>query len=290
MMFQWSGICEFIAVVESKSFTAASRELGISTAQVSRQVRALEDRLSVKLFYRSTRRVSLTEEGRLYYQRCRAVMDDLDDAERLLSESRQGLRGKLKITAPVSYGEDRIMPLINNFLQDYAELEIEVELTNQKIDLVEEAYDLAIRLGELKDSNLMAKQLSHRCFYVCASQAYLEKYGEANNLLDLKDHNCLGGTFDYWRFQEKGEAKKVRVSGNLRCNSGHALVDAAKKGLGIVQLPDYYLEESIATGDLKVILKDYQQREEGIWALCPDRRHVPVKVTTLINFLLKKLS
>ena len=289
MIFQWSGICEFIAVVESKSFTAASQELGVSIAQVSRQVRALEDRLSVKLFYRSTRRVSLTEEGRVYYQRCRTVMDDLDDAERVLSESRKQLCGKLKVTAPVSYGEDRVMPLINDFLLVYPELEIEVKLTNQKVDLVEEGYDLAIRLGELNDSSLVGKQLSRRCFHVCASQTYLEKVGEAKSLAELKEHNCLGGTFDYWRFQENGEVKKVRVSGNLRCNSGHALVDAAKKGLGLVQLPDYYLNESIAAGELKVILNDYQQKEEGIWALYPDRRHVPLKVSTLIEFLLKHL-
>ncbi|GIU32338.1 LysR substrate-binding domain-containing protein [Shewanella schlegeliana] len=289
-MFNWEGVSEFVAVAEAESFTKASQRLGISTAQVSRQISALETRLASKLFHRTTRKVSVTEVGRIYYQHCRQVLDGLEEAERAITNLQTTPRGLLKITAPVTYGEKTIAPLINDFAALYPELEVKLNLSNQKLDLIDEGYDLAIRLGHLEDSSMMAKKLSSRTQYVCASPSYISTFGIPHSLSELDQHNCLIGTMDYWRFQENGKTRNVRVRGTLSCNSGHALVDAAIKGIGIVQLPDYYVEPFIEDGQLVTLLEQNRQPEEGIWALYPQNRHLSPKVRMLLEHLTTSLK
>ncbi|ABZ78577.1 transcriptional regulator, LysR family [Shewanella halifaxensis HAW-EB4] len=289
-MFNWEGVSEFVAVAEAESFTKASQRLGISTAQVSRQISALETRLASKLFHRTTRKVSVTEVGRIYYQHCRQVLDGLEEAERAITNLQTTPRGLLKITAPVTYGEKTIAPLINDFVVQYPELEVKLNLSNQKVDLIDEGYDLAIRLGHLEDSSMMAKKLSSRTQYVCASPSYISTYGIPHSLSELEQHNCLMGTMDYWRFQENGKTRNVRVRGTLSCNSGHALVDAAIKGIGIVQLPDYYVDPFIEDGQLVTLLEQNRQPEEGIWALYPQNRHLSPKVRMLLEHLSNALK
>lgn len=289
-MFNWEGVSEFVAVAEAESFTAASKRLGISTAQVSRQISALEKRLAAKLFYRTTRKVSVTDVGRTYYQHCRQVLDGLEEAERAISNLQSSPRGRLKVTAPVTYGEGTIAPLINNFALEYPELEVQLQLSNQKIDLIDEGFDLAIRLGKLEDSSMMAKRLGSRTQYVCASEAYLTTYGVPYSLSELEQHNCLQGTLDYWRFQENGKPRNIRVKGNLRCNSGHALTDAALKGIGIVQLPDYYVQQYIDSGQLLSLLTQFTESDDGIWALYPHNRHLSPKVRLLVDYLSEQLG
>ncbi|MGO1616683.1 MAG: LysR substrate-binding domain-containing protein [Oceanisphaera sp.] len=284
-MFIWEGVSEFVAVAEAESFTQAAKKLTISTAQVSRQVSALEARLSTKLFYRTTRKVSVTEAGQIYYQHCRQVLDGLEEAERTMTNLQLAPKGKLKLTAPITYGEKTIAPLVNDFVQQYPELEVQMILTNQKLDLVAEGFDLAVRLGKLEDSSMMAKRLSSRTQYICASPQYLAAYGEPQRLSDLEQHNCLQGNLDYWRFQEQGQARNIRVKGNIRCDSGWALLDAALKGIGIVQLPDYYVHAALAKGKLVPLLAQYQEPDEGIWALYPHNRHLSPKVRMLLDFL-----
>ena len=289
-MFNWEGVSEFVAVAEAESFTKASQRLGISTAQVSRQISALETRLATKLFHRTTRKVSTTEVGRIYYQHCRQVLDGLDEAERAITNLQSSPRGLLKITAPVTYGEMTIAPLINDFVAKYPELEVKINLTNQKIDLIDEGYDLAIRLGQLEDSSMMAKRLSSRTQHVCASPSYLSTFGIPHSLSELDQHNCLLGTMDYWRFEENGKTRNIRVKGSLSCNSGHALVDAAIKGIGIIQLPDYYLHPYIEEGQLVPLLEQNRSPEEGIWALYPHNRHLSPKVRMLLDYLSQALA
>ncbi len=286
---KWQGIYEFVAVAETESFSLAAKNLKISTAQVSRQITALEKRLQVKLFYRTTRKVSLTQEAQLFYQHCRNLLDGLDAAEQAITNLQSSPQGKIKLSAPVTYGEQKIQPLVNDFLCLYSEIEISTELTNNRVDLVEGGFDLAIRLGQLQDSSLIAKKLSQRVNYVCASPSYLQKQGEPHSLSELKQHNCLLGTRDYWRFSELGKEKNLRVTGNLRCNSGVALVDAALKDMGIVQLPDYYLQQYINSGQLVKILTQFQEPEEGIWALYPHNRHLSSKIRMLVDFLAEGL-
>jgi DNA-binding transcriptional LysR family regulator len=282
---QWEGISEFVYVAEAESFTQASKKMAISTAQVSRQISALEKRLNIKLFYRTTRKVSLTEEGRVFYQHCRSVLDGLDAAERAITNLQTKPQGKIKLTAPVTYGEQQILPLMSDFMLQYGDIEVVAYLSNQKIDLVQEGYDLAIRLGKLSDSTMMAKKLGKRTNYVCASPAYLEKYGMPHSLSELNKHSCLVGTLDYWHFREDGKERNIRVSGRLRYNSGHGLVDAALKGLGIVQLPDFYVQDHLQSGDLVTLLDNYREPDEGIWAVYPQNRHLSPKIRLLVDYL-----
>ncbi len=286
---QWEGISEFVYVAENESFTQASKTMAISTAQVSRQISALEKRLNIKLFYRTTRKVSLTEEGRVFYQHCRSVLDGLEAAERAITNLQSKPQGKIKLSAPVTYGEQQILPLVNNFIKKYSDVEVTAYLSNQQIDLVEEGYDLAIRLGKLSDSSMMAKKLSKRTNYVCASPAYLNQHGIPHSLSELSKHSCLLGTLDYWRFRESDKEKSIRVTGRLRYNSGQGLVDAALKGLGIVQLPDYYVEHYLQSGELVTILDNYQVPDEGIWAIYPQNRHLSPKIRLLVDYLAEQL-
>lgn len=286
----WDGISEFVSVAETQSFTKASQQMGISTAQVSRQISELEKRLKTRLFYRTTRKVTLTEEGRLFYRHCRGLVDSLEAAEQAITNLQVKPQGKIKMTAPVTYGERHILPLLNDFMSVYEEVQITVNLSNDKLDLLEQGYDLAIRLGKLVDSTLMAKMLGQRTNYVCASPSYLAQHGSPVSLSDLHNHSCLLGTLDYWRFKEKGKDRHIRVSGTLRYNSGFGLVDAALKGLGIVQLPHYYVETHLQSGDLVVLLDEFSEPDEGIWAVYPQNRHLSPKIRLLVDYLSEHLT
>ncbi len=284
-MTVWDGVSEFVAVAETESFTAAANRLGISTAQVSRQVGALEARLGIKLFYRTTRKVSITEPGQIYYNHCRQVLDGLAEAERAVTDLHQNPKGRLNMTAPVTFGESRIAPLINDFVAQYPELDVTLALTNQMVDLVAESYDLAIRLGHLGGSTMMAKRLATRTHFTCASPSYFAEHGTPQTPAQLSQHNCLQGTLDTWRYQGKGKPRHIRVKGNLRCNSGWSLVDAALKGIGIIQLPDYYVQADIAAGRLVPILEHARAPDDGIWAIYPNNRHRSPKVRLLLDHL-----
>ncbi|MEJ6077452.1 LysR family transcriptional regulator [Vibrio sp. 1-Bac 57] len=287
---KWQGINEFVAVAETQSFSLAAKNLNISTAQVSRQISALEKRLKVKLFYRTTRKVSLTQEAQLFYQHCRHLLDSLDTAEQAITNLQSSPQGKIKLTVPVTYGEQKILPLVNDFVALHNEIEVTTELTNHRVDLIDGGFDIAIRLGQLQDSTLIAKRLSQRFNYVCATEDYLQTHGQPHSLSELKHHNCLLGTRDYWRFIEQGKEKAVRVKGNLRCNSGLSLVDAALKNIGIVQLPDYYVQTYIESGQLMTILDQFREPAEGIWAVYPQNRYMSPKIRLLIDHLAKHLQ
>lgn len=289
-MTSWEGVREFTAVAETSSFTTAAARLGVSVAHISRQIVRLESRLDVKLFHRTTRKVMTTEEGRVYYQHCRQVLDGLEEAERAITNLQSQPSGKLRMTAPVSYGEKYIAHLVNDFLLRYPKLEVELHLTNQRLDLVEEGVDLAIRLGVLEDARLVARKLGAREQYLCASSDYVSRRGEPHTLSDLDGHDCLLGTLDYWRFNDEGRARNIKVKGRMRCNNGPALLDAALKGLGLVQLPDYYVEEYLRQGALVSVLDTHRPTQEGIWALYPQNRHLSPKVRLLIKYLRERLG
>ncbi|WP_445354125.1 LysR substrate-binding domain-containing protein [Microbulbifer sp. EKSA008] len=289
-MKDWEGITEFVYVAESESFTLAAQRLAISTAKVSRQVSALEGRLNVKLLYRTTRKVSLTQEGTLFYQHCRGVLDGLEAAERAVAQLQSHPQGKIKLTAPVTYAEKKVAPLINNFVIQNPKIEVNAYFTNRQVDLIDEGYDIAIRLGKLQYSTLMARKLADRRIHLCASPDYLEEHGTPHSLSELNRHNCLLGTLDYWRFNTREGEKNLRVKGSLRYNNGGALLDAALKGLGVVQLPDYYVEQYIAEGKLITLLSDLEDRDEGVYAVYPGNRYIAPKVRLLIDYLAEYLT
>lgn len=289
-MKDWIGISEFVAVAEQQSFTKAARQLGISVAQVSRNIAELEASLDLKLLYRSTRSVSLTEEGLLYLQHCRHLVSSLEEANRTLANLKASPRGIIKITAPVYYGETRIAPLLHNFLLQYPETELDLQLSNNKIDLIQGGFDLAIRLGSLEDSSLIAKKLASRTQYVVAAPGYFNQHGIPQHIDDLQQHQCLTGTVGIWRFVRHGKLLQFKPRGRIVCNSGVALLDAAIRGLGLVQLPDYYVEPALETGLLQSVLDDIRQPDDGIWALYPQNRHLSAKVRVLVDYLADHLS
>lgn len=289
-MSHWEGVSEFVAVVDSHSFTAAAKKMKTSVAQISRRVSALEERLAIKLLVRTTRKVSMTEAGQLYYMHCRSLVEGLETAELAVTQMQSTPKGLLKITAPVAYGESHIAPLLNDFLELYPQVELDLNLTNLKVDLIESGMDVAIRMGRLADSSLIAKRLSSRQPYICAAPSYLEKYGMPHTLSELNRHNCLVGSTEQWRFLDNNKTKSFKVSGRIHCNSGFALLNAAIRGLGLVQLPDYYVKNALESGDLIEVLSDYRDEREGIWALYPHNRNLSPKVRLLIDFLAEKLG
>ncbi|WP_423186170.1 LysR family transcriptional regulator [Alishewanella sp. d11] len=289
-MKQWTGISEFVAVAEQQSFTKAAKQLAMSVAQVSRNIAELEATLAIKLLYRSTRSVSLTEEGKLYLQHCRHLVSSLEEANRTLANLSATPRGLIKLTAPVYYGETHLAPLLHQFLLQYPDTELEVQLTNDKLDLVQGGFDLAIRLGNLEDSSLIARKLASRTQYLVASPAYLAKYGTPQSLEQLGKQQCLTGTLGIWRFMQQQKPITYRPQGRLVCNSGVALRDAALQGLGLVQLPDYYVAEYLTDGRLISVLDHLRQPDEGIWALYPQNRHLSAKVRRLVDFLAAALQ
>jgi len=289
-MANWEGVSEFVAVVDTHSFTEAARKLKTSVAQVSRRVSALEERLAVKLLVRTTRKVSVTEAGQTYYQHCRSLVEGLETAELAVTQMQTVPKGLLKITAPVAYGESHIVPLLTEFLQAHPLVDLELKLTNNRVDLIESGMDVAVRLGRLQDSSLIAKRLATRQLYVCATPEYLEKYGIPHTLSELENHNCLVGSSEHWRFRENRTEKAMKVSGRIHCNSGFALLNAASKSLGLVQLPDYYVKQALESGELVEVLSDYRDEREGIWALYPNNRNLSLKVRLVIDFLAERLS
>ncbi|AQR65602.1 LysR family transcriptional regulator [Aquaspirillum sp. LM1] len=285
----WEGVVEFVTVVEQHSFTAAARKLGMSVAQVSRQVSALEARLATRLLYRTTRTVSVTEAGQQYYQHCRPLLDGLHAAEQALSHTQARPIGHLRLTAPVYYGETVIAPILLRYLRDYPEVSAELNLDNRKVDLVAENFDLGIRLGPMDASSLMLRQLAPRVHHVCASPAYLARYGTPHTLADLRQHACLVGMVEVWRFQDGQQQRDISVSGPLRCSSGVALRTAALQGMGLVQLPDYYLADALASGALVSVLERYTLCD-AVWATWPRSRFTPPKVTMLVEYVQAALT
>lgn len=289
-MGNWDGLDEFVCVAERGHFSDAARQLGVSSSHVSRQIARLEDRLQTRLFYRSTRRVSLTEAGATFLQHCQRLQDAREEALQAIGDMGGEPKGLLRMTCAVAYGEDFIMPLVNQFMQRHPQLRIETTLTNQTLDLLHGSYDLAIRLGRLQDSSMVATRLAPRHMYLCASPGYLEHHGAPHSLSELPRHNCLIGSSDSWDFQQAGREVAIRVQGNWRCNSGKAVLDAALLGFGLCQLPDYYVREHLRNGSLRSLLQHHQPPHTAVWALYPQQRHLSPKVRQLIGYLREGLA
>lgn len=289
-MSNWDGLDEFVCVAELGHFSGAAKQLGVSSSHVSRQIARLEDRLQTRLFYRSTRRVSLTEAGKTFLQHCQRLQDAREEALQAIGDMGGEPKGLLRMTCAVAYGEDFIMPLVNRFMQRHPQLQIETTLTNQTLDLLHGSYDLAIRLGRLQDSSMVATRLAPRRMYLCASPSYLQHHGAPHSLSELPRHNCLIGSSDSWDFQQAGREVAIRVQGNWRCNSGKAVLEAALLGFGLCQLPDYYVREHLRSGTLRSLLQHHQPPHTAVWALYPQQRHLSPKVRQLIAYLKKGLA
>ena len=289
-MNRWEGLDEFVAVAECGHFSKAAERLGLSSSHVSRQIAQLEERLHTRLLYRTTRKVALTEAGQTFLQHCQRLQDAREEALRAIGDLNSEPRGKLRMTCAVTYGERFIVPIVTRFMTRYPRLAVDIELSNRTLDLVQDGFDIAIRLGRLADSRMHSTRLAPRRMHLCASPAYLQHYGRPHSLSELSQHNCLVGSSDMWSFQQEGRETSVRVHGNWRCNSGQAVLEAALSGLGLCQLPDYYVQEHLRSGSLIPLLDTHQPPNTAVWALYPQQRHLSPKVRLLIDALREGLS
>jgi len=287
---RWESIEAFERVVRLGSFTRTADDLGVSRSHVSRQINALENRLDAQLLLRTTRKVSTTDVGQAFYMQCRQVLDNLDEAERAVLDLQANPRGILRVTVAGAFGEDFIAPAALDFMAEYRDLIVELNFSNRLIDLISEGYDVAIRAGTLKDSSLIARRISTRKLLTCASPEYLLRNGTPSSIHSLTNHNCLLGTLDSWRFRENGRNQDLRVSGNWRSNNGRSLLRAARAGLGLVQLPSFYLDQDIIDGALLPVLEDYNPTDTGVWAVYPHNRHLSAKVRLFVNFLADRFN
>lgn len=288
-MTRWDGIDECVAVAAAGSFAGGARRMGVSISHVSRAVARLEDRLGIQLFARTTRTVALTDAGRALVARFQLLVEERDEALALAS-SGHILEGELRLTCSVSLGERFVAPIARRYAQDHPKLAVSLDLTNRLVDLVAEGYDLAIRTGQLADSRLVRTRIAARRFHLCAAPAYLDRMGRPRVLSDLAGHDCLIGTTPIWHFRVDGSDQVFRPKGRWRCNSGVAIADAALAGMGLCQLPEFYVFEHLVAGRLECVLDGLRVQDEPVWAVYPQRRHLPLKVSALVQRLKAELG
>jgi DNA-binding transcriptional LysR family regulator len=282
----------FANVVESASFAAAARHFDMSPAMVSKHVSTLEERLGVRLLNRTTRRVSATEVGQDYYERCLRILSDLEDADRAAGNLQTAPRGLLRVTTSVSFGARQLAPLVAEYLAVYPDVSIELSLHDHYIDLLQERIDLAIRLGTLSDSSLIARKLCAVEMVLCASPGYLKANGTPEKPRDLVKHNCLTHpALRTWTFSDRdGKDEVVRISGRLSANAGDALLALLVKDAGIALAPDYLVGDDLTAGRLVRLLPDYTTRDTPVYAVYPHSHYLSAKTRTFIDFLASRLA
>jgi DNA-binding transcriptional LysR family regulator len=284
----------FAQVARAGSFAAAARELNMSKAMVSKHVSHLENALGARLLNRNTRHFSLTEAGAVYLERCSQILEEIEEAGRAISDLNSEPRGVLRINAPPSFGAFHLTPLIAEFMRQYPKVRVELALTDEPADLVEEGYDLAIYINPPDDSQLIARRIASARLVVCGAPEYLRRHGMPERPEDLKRHNCLTSTRlpprDVWRFRSRGEEIIVKVSGTFRSNVGDAVQIGALNGLGLALLPTYMAGRDLKKGRLQAVLTDYEPAPFVIYALYPDRRYLPAKVRAFLEFCIGRLA
>ena len=279
----------FEKVAKHNSFSAAARDMGLSKAMVSKHIASLENSLDVLLLNRTTRRLSLTESGAAYLERLKNILADIEETELAVSTLSSEPRGTLKLSAPTSFGSFHLARAIGGYKQIYPDVHIEMILTERLHDLVEDGLDLAIHVGHLDDSSLIAKRLASARMIVCGSPAYFEKHGIPETPEDLIHHQCLIYSpripANEWIFKKDNKKFNVRVSGDIRSNIGDALRVAAMQDSGLIQLPTYMTGLDIKAGRLQAVLEDYEPPESPINALYLHRKHLSAKVRTFVDYL-----
>ncbi len=285
----------FAKVASAGSFSAAGRAMGLSQTMVTKHIAALEARLGTKLFHRTTRRLSLTEAGRDYLDVAARVLADLDAADNAVAADRFEPRGVLRLNAPVSFGVRQIAPLLSGFACRHPHVTVELGLNDRLVGLAEEGWDLAIRIGSLSDSSLIARRIAPCRIVVCAAPSYLEARGTPRTVADLAQHNCLGYTLsrwtgaDRWTFGARSEMT-IPVTGNLRANNGSALLAAAIAGQGVIYQPTFIVAEALRAGTLTVLPLDHPTLEVGIHAVFLPVHHPAAKVRAMIEFLVAQFA
>lgn len=283
----------FITVVDSGSFSAAARTLGVSKSHVSKILSRLEERLGARLLHRTTRHLGLTDVGQAFYNRGTTILAELEEAERTVTALQTEPRGTLRLSGPLTFGVKYLTPVVSRFMAQWPDLRVELHLDDRRVDLMAEGYDLAVRIvNQLDDSSLIARRLARAQSRLWASEAYLREHGRPEHPDDLKTHRCL-----LYSYQRAGQAWSlhspdgtphlVRVQGPLEINNGEALLNAAIDGLGVVIAPDFISNEAVRAGQLQPVLPGWTLPENSIWAIYPHNRHLSAKVRLLLDTLLE---
>ena len=285
-----SGMITFARVVEANSFSEAARRLGISKSAVSKQIARLEDRLGARLLNRTTRRISPTEVGAAFYERCARIVAEVEEAELAVTRLQAEPRGVLRVNAPMSFGILHLAPAIAVFMKRYPDLEIDLTLNDRFVDLIDEGYDLAIRIGTMADSSLIARKLAPSRLVACAAPAYLRRHGLPATPRDLAEHDCLVYSLatvgDLWKFSDAdGKPQPVRVTARLKVNNGDVMRDIAVAGLGLTVLPTFIAAKALEAGTLVPVLTDHRLPETAVSAVYPQNRHLSPKIRVFVDFL-----
>ncbi|AMQ90334.1 LysR family transcriptional regulator [Marinobacter sp. LQ44] len=283
----------FCAVVEAGSFVAASETMGMSKAAVSRYINELESRLTVRLLHRTTRRLSLTAEGEVFYVRCRELLAGVEEAEAELTSRTSVAKGVLRINAPVSFGIRHLAPLWGEFHARFPDLELNIELSDRIVDIVEEGFDLAIRIASLRTSTLVSRRLTNTRLMVCASPEYIRAHGAPETPEDLMHHKVIAysnlASGNEWQFQGPEGLVSTRVRPWMHANNGDTCCAAAVAHQGVVYQPSFLLRDDLDSGRLVELLPEYCSTELGVYAVYPTRKFVTPKVRALVDFLVATL-
>lgn len=288
-MYDLTAMAVFAAVADSLNFGKAADRLGLSKSAVSKQLSRLEERLGARLINRSTRQISLTEIGETYYVHCARILAEAEAAELAVAQLQDGPRGRLRVNAPMSFGTMHLAPAVSAFMCEYRDVSVELDLSDSLVDLIDEGYDLAIRITRLADSSMIARRLAPSRSLLLASPDYLKEFGAPGHPADLADHRCLIYTNNpdavVWRFERNGENVQVPVSGPLRANNGEVLRDAAIDGVGLIVDPTFITHQAIRDGTLVPVLPEWKTRGRDIHAVYPHREHLSPKVRAFIDYL-----
>lgn len=288
-----SSLSVFVQVAETRSFTAAGRALGVSSSAVGKSIARMEARLGARLFHRSTRSITMTSEGALFLERSRRILAEIEAAERELTEAGATPRGKLRISVPQVRG--LLMPVLSDFMRAYPEIELDVDFSDRKVDVIEEGFDAVIRTGKPEDSRLMARHLGHYQLVLVGTPAYFHRHGKPQQPLHLNDHACLRhkfcatGKLEPWPLRLAPGTAEPTLRTPLVSTTIESLNHVVLEGLGIACLPDYMVNHAVAQGHLQRVLDDYLEHQGSFWMLWPSSRHASVKLRVFIDHMCAEL-
>jgi DNA-binding transcriptional LysR family regulator len=289
-----TGMQTFVAVAKQKSFTGGAKVLGISTKLASKYVAQLEKKLGAQLLHRTTRSVTLTETGVAYLERSVPILDQINELEGVIQAKQSELAGPIRIAAPTSFGSNELVHALQLFKQSHPRVAIDLQLSDQRVSIVEDGFDLALRFGDLEDSTLIARKLTDMKVVVFSSQDYLSKRGEPKHPDALSTHDCLvfSSSVDpsHWKFKMGRRTFAVPIKGSFRSNSPLAIVNMALAGIGIGRVPVYIVEQYIKTGELKVLFDEFQAGDFALNAIYPPSRHLTSRIRALIDHLVEYFS
>lgn len=294
VMDKWNEMQVFVLAVEHEGFSAASRLLNLAPSSVSKQISRLEERLGVRLLNRTTRTLSLTEAGHTFYQRSKEILHELEEAEAELTTYGVSPKGLVRVNCSPGFAKHQLLPVLPEFYARYPELSLELQLTGQAVDLVSEGVDLAIRLGQLSDTSLVARKLGESPRIICASPDYLAKNGEPETPEQLLQHNCLRlstrEAFNHWQFRQGENESQIAVQGSFTTDNVELLYDFACMGGGIVRLANFMVAEALQSGQLVPLLRNYETDNQVVHAVYAHRKFLPLKIRVLVEFLLERFS